>query len=105
MTSLLVVALITATASIYIVDVLDLVTRVFFSKSLLVKVLTLPIACFGTWVFGVSFRESLLLSPAIAVLSIVLSKTINRGVSGPYTPDIPDRTLRANRAPFNPLNW
>ena len=80
MTLLLVTALLTATASIYVIDVLDLVTRYFLDKDILTKTLTLPLAALGCFIMGISLRESFLLVPSTTALSLIISKWTNKPI-------------------------
>lgn len=79
MTPLLITALLVATAIVYVIDVLDLVTHLFFAKTVLTNTLTLPLAVLGCWIMGTSFRESFILSPATTALSMIISKQTNKG--------------------------
>lgn len=79
MTPLLITAVLVATAIVYVIDVLDLVTHILIAKTVLTNALTLPLAVLGCWIMGVSFRESFILSPATTALSMLISKWTNKG--------------------------
>ena len=80
MTDLLIISALSALASTYVIEILDLVTYSFFGKGTLNKYLTLPLS-FGALFSQLGITKELIIAvPAVTFASIAISKYINKPV-------------------------
>jgi hypothetical protein len=81
MTDLLIAIVIAGTASTYVIEFLDLLTRGFFGVPLLNKVLLLPLSIGGLYLLGIVDTTLVIATPATAFITLMISKFINRPVA------------------------
>lgn len=81
MTDLLISILIVGTASNYVIEFFDLLTRGFFGVPVLNKALSLPLSAGGLYLLEVVGLPLVVATPATAFVALVISKFINRPVA------------------------
>jgi len=80
MTDLLILSVLSALAITYVIEILDLITYLFFDKAALNKFLSLPLS-FGAMYSQIGIHKSLIITvPAVTFASIAISKYINKPV-------------------------
>lgn len=81
MTDLLISIIIVGTASTYIIELLDLLTRGFFGVPILNKWLSLPLSVGGLYLLEVVDTALAVATPATAFVTLAISKFINKPVA------------------------
>jgi hypothetical protein len=81
MTDLLIAIVIVGTASTYIIEFLDLLTRGFFGVPILNKALSLPLSIGGLYLLDIVDITLVVATPATAFVTLMISKFINRPVA------------------------
>jgi hypothetical protein len=81
MTDLLIAIIIVGTASTYVNEFLDLLTRGFFGVPALNKSLSLPLSIVGLYLLNVTDMTLIVATPATAFVTLMISKFINRPIA------------------------